>query len=175
METFNTETGNELVSVGEAYLPSSAFYSESLTDIADLPDGATVAIPNDPTNEGRALWLLSTEGIIEIADGATTPADITSNPRNLEFVEIENATLPQAVPDVDTAFVTITFALPAGLTGDDAILLEPSDSPYFNVLATTPDLAEDERVTALYDLLVSEEMAEYQLETWGGLVVPAGQ
>lgn len=175
METFNSETGNELVSVGEAYLPSSAFYSDTLTDIADLPDGATVAIPNDPTNEGRALWLLSTEGIIEIADGATTPADITDNPRNLEFVEIENATLPQAVPDVDAAFVTITFALPAGLTGEDAILLEPSDSPYFNILATTPELEQDERVTALYDLLVSEDMADYQLETWGGLVVPAGQ
>jgi len=76
------------------------------------------------------------------------------------------------VPDVDTAFVTISFALPAGLTADDAILVEDADSPYVNVLATTEELKSDPRVAKLYELLTSAETAEYIDETWGGLVVP---
>lgn len=175
LENFNTSTGGDLVSVGEAYLPSAAFYSNTVTSLDELEDGARVAIPNDPTNEGRALGLLAAEGVIEIADGATTPADITSNPKNLQFVEIENATLPQAVADTDAAFVTISFALPAGLTADQAILIEGTDSNYFNILATRPDLADDPRVAKLFELLLSPEVAQFEQDTWGGLVVPAAQ
>lgn len=172
LATYNDSVGGDLVSVGEAYLPSAAFYSDKVDSIDDLKDGATIAIPNDPTNEGRALGILAGEGLIEIADGATTLADITANPHDFEFVEIENATLPQAVADVDTAFVTISFALPAGLTADQAILIEGDSSPYFNVLATTPDLENDPRVLKLYELLTSDEVAQFELDTWGGLVVP---
>jgi D-methionine transport system substrate-binding protein len=173
LENFNTETGSELVSVGEAYLPTAAFYSESVEDLADLEDGATIAIPNDPTNEGRALKILAGEGLIETTENPTTLDDITSNPSDFQFEEIENASLAQAVPDVDAAFVTISFALPAGLTSDQAILIEGSDSEYFNVLATTPELEDDPRVQALYEILLSDEVAEFEEETWGGLVVPA--
>lgn len=172
LETYNESAGADLVSVGEAYLPSAAFYSNSVESLDDLEDGATVAIPNDPTNEGRALGILAEEGLIEIADGATTLADITDNPRDLEFVEIENATLPQAVNDVDVAFVTISFALPAGLTSEQAILIEGESSAYYNILATTPELEDDPRIVALYELLTSAEVAQYEMDTWGGLVVP---
>ena len=172
LSTYNESVGGDLVSVGEAYLPSAAFYSDKVDSLDELKDGATIAIPNDPTNEGRALGILADEGLIEIADGATTLADITDNPHDFEFVEIENATLPQAVADVDTAFVTISFALPAGLTSDQAILIEGDSSPYFNVLATTPALENDPRVLKLYELLTSDEVAQFELDTWGGLVVP---
>ena len=172
LETFNEATGGDLVSVGEAYLPSAAFYSDKVDSLDELEDGATIAIPNDPTNEGRALQLLADEGLIEVEDGVVDLTGITANPRGFEFTEIENATLPQALPDVDAAFVTISFALPAGLTGDQAILLEGESSPYYNVLATRPELVDDPRIEALYELLTSQETADFENETWGGLVVP---
>lgn len=172
METYNSQAGGDLVSVGEVYLPAAAFYSESLTSIDELSEGATIAIPNDPTNEARALEILAAEGLIEIADGATNLDGITSNPSNFQFSEVENATLPLAIPDNDAVFVTASFALPAGLTQDQAILTEGDDSDYFNILATTPELQDDPRVAALYELLTSEETDAYMLETWGGLIVP---
>jgi len=172
LKTYNESAGGDLVSVGEAYLPSAAFYSNTVDSLDDLKDGAKIAIPNDPTNEGRALGILAEEGLIEIKDGATTLNDITDNPRKFEFLEIENATLPQAVADVDAAFVTISFALPAGLTSDQAILIESESSNYFNVLATTPALKDDPRIVKLYELLTSPEVAQFEQDTWGGLVVP---
>jgi len=172
LATYNEASNDSLVSVGDVYLPSAAFYSDKVDSLDELEDGAKIAIPNDPTNEGRALLILAAEGLIETTDEPTTLADITDNPRDFEFVEIENATLAQSVPDVDTAFVTISFALPAGLTSDDAILIEGSDSPYVNVLATTEELESDPRVAKLLELLTSDETADYINETWGGLVVP---
>lgn len=172
LENFNTNTGADLVSVGEAYLPTAAFYSTKSASLDELADGATIAIPNDPTNEGRALKMLAAEGLIEATDDVVDLTGVTANPRNFQFREIENATLPQALPDVDAAFVTISFALPAGLTAEQAILIEGSDSSYYNVLATRSELAEDPRIVALYDLLTSQDTADYEQETWGGLVVP---
>ena len=172
LETYNESAGDSLVSAGDVYLPSAAIYSDKVDSLDELEDGAKIAIPNDPTNEGRALKILAAEGLIETTEEPTGLADITENPNDYEFVEIENATLAQSVPDVDTAFVTIAFALPAGLTGDDAILIEGSDSPYVNVLATTEELENDPRIEKLLELLTSAETADYIDETWGGLVVP---
>jgi len=173
LNTYNAEAGGNLVSMGEIYLPSAAFYSDTVKSLDDLKDGASIAIPNDPTNEGRALKILAGEGLIETTDEPTSLADITENPHKYDFQEIENATLPQAVHDVDVAFVTISFALPAGLTGDQAILLEGSDSPYFNVLATTPELENDPRIAKLKELLLSAETQQFMNDKWAGLVIPA--
>ncbi|MCU1404990.1 MAG: lipoprotein [Glaciihabitans sp.] len=175
METYNESAGASLVSVGDIYLPTAAFYSDSITSIDDLKDGATIAIPNDPTNEGRALLILAAEGVIEVSDNPTTLQDITANPSDFDFVEIENATLAQSVPDVDAAFVTAAFALPAGLTLDSAILVEGSDSPYSNILATTPELESDPRIVKLHELLVDPATQDYINETWGGLILPTEQ
>jgi D-methionine transport system substrate-binding protein len=175
LKTYNEAAGDSLVSAGDVYLPSAAFYSDKVKSLDDLKDGAKIAIPNDPTNEGRALKILAAEGLIETTDEPTTLGDITENDHDFDFVEIENATLAQSVPDVDTAFVTISFALPAGLTADDAILIEGSDSPYVNVLATTEKLKDDPRVEKLYELLTSDETAEYVNDTWGGLVIPVAK
>lgn len=172
LDTFNKETGGDLVSVGSIYLPSAAFYSDKVASLAELKDGAKIAIPNDPTNEGRALKILAAEGLIETTDAPSTLADVTANPHNFTFVEIENATLPQAVPDVDAAFVTISFALPAGLSADQAILIEGADSPYANVLATTPELEMDPRIVTLKELLLDPATQQFMQDTWGGLVIP---
>ncbi|WP_430591975.1 MetQ/NlpA family ABC transporter substrate-binding protein [Humidisolicoccus flavus] len=172
LETYNEQAGGELVSVGEIYLPAAAFYSDKISDISELEDGADIAIPNDPTNEGRALWMLAEEGLIEIQDGATNLDGITSNPQNFNFTEVENASLALALPDTDIAFVTASFALPAGLTQDDAILLEGTNSDYFNILATTPELENDPRIVKLVELLTDERTKEYINETWSGLIVP---
>lgn len=172
LANFNEQTGGDLVSLGPIYLPSAAFYSNTVDSLKDLKSGAKVAIPNDPTNEGRALKILAAEGLIETTAEPTTLADITSNPNKFEFLEIENATLPQALPDVDVAFVTISFALPAGLTAEQAILIEGEDSPYFNVLATTPALKDDPRITKLFELLLSAQTKQFLNDTWGGLVIP---
>ncbi len=172
LANFNEQTGGDLVSLGPIYLPSAAFYSNTVGSLKELKSGAKIAIPNDPTNEGRALKILAAEGLIETTAEPTTLADITSNPNKFDFVEIENATLPQALPDVDVAFVTIAFALPAGLTSEQAILIEGKDSPYFNVLATSPALKDDPRVTKLVELLLSEKTKQYLNDTWGGLVIP---
>jgi D-methionine transport system substrate-binding protein len=172
LETYNEQAGGSLVSVGEVYLPTAAFYSDKVSSLDELKDGAEIAIPNDPTNEGRALKILAAEGLIEITENPTTLNDITANPNDYEFTEIENATLAQALPDVDAAFVTITFALPAGLAADDAILVENADSPYSNVLATSEELEDDPRIAKLYELLLDPATQDYMNETWGGLVVP---
>lgn len=172
LETYNEQAGGDLVSVGEIYLPAAAFYSESLESVGDLGEGDSVAIPNDPTNEGRALGLLAAEGVIEIEDGATNLDGIIDNPLNLQFTEVENASLALALPDNDAVFVTASFALPAGLTEDQAILIEGTDSTYYNVLATRPDLEDDPRIAALTELLTDQRTKDFILKTWGGLIVP---
>lgn len=172
METFNEAEGEDLVSVGEVYLPPMALYSNDYETLEELPDGASVAIPNDPTNEGRALKLLASHGLIEVTEEPTTVADITDNPRNIDFAEVENASLPQAVNDQDAAIVTAAFAMPAGLTVDQQILSEGTDSEYYNVLATTPEMVDDPRIETLYRLLTSTEM-EAWLEEEYPLIVPA--
>ncbi len=112
--------------------------------------------------------------MIETSENPTSLADITET-NGIEFIEIDNATLAQSVPDVDAAFVTISYALLAGLTADDAILIESGDSVYSNVLATTPELENDPRVEKLLELLLSPETAAYINDTWGGLVIPASE
>ena len=172
MKTYNEANGGDLVSVGEVYLPRMGLYSNDYSSLKELPDGASVAIPNDPTNEGRALKLLAAQDLIKVTKEPITTNDITDNPRNIKFVEIENATLPQAVDDQDAAIVTAAFALPAGLGDDKLILGEESDSEYYNVLATRSELADDPRVKKLYELLTSDEMDQFIKDEYAGVIIP---
>ena len=173
MESTNKEQGWHLVKVTGVHIEPMGAYSKKYKSKEEIPDGATVAIPNDPTNEGRALKLLAAHGLIEVTEEPITIGDILENPRNITFVEIENATLPQAVEDQDAAIVTAAFALPAGLSEDKMILAEESDSEYYNVLATTPELADDPRIVTLYELLTSDEMADFLAEQYQGVIIPA--
>lgn len=173
LETYNKAAGKDLVSVGKVYLPPMALYSNDIATLAELPEGASIAVPNDPTNEGRALLLLASKGLIEVKDNPITLKDITANPKNFKFTEIENASLPQALNDKDAAIVTLAFALPAGLSSDKQLVVEGEDSPFYNVLAVRAEMKDDPRVQKLLSILTSQEMKDYINTEFKGLVIPA--
>jgi len=173
LDTFNQTADSDLVSTGPIYLPIGAFYSNMVENFGQLPDGSSIAVPSDPTNEGRALKILAAASLIATTEEPTSLADITANPHGFSFIEIESENSPRAVLEYDAAFVTLTFALSAGLTPEQAILAEGPDSSYSTVLATTPELEDDPRVEKLKELLLSDTTQQYANSTWPGLVLPA--
>ncbi|MYQ73096.1 metal ABC transporter substrate-binding protein [Streptomyces sp. SID4934] len=178
LDEFNQSKGTELVALDEIYLPPTGVYSEKVKDIADLRKGATVAVPNDVTNEGRALNLLAEEGLIELKKGAgadASPSDIAKNPKNITIKELDPAQLPRSLSDVDAAAINNNFALDAGLSPrEDAILLEEAkDNPYNNVLAVKKGNENDPRVKKLAELLTSSEVKKFIEDTYKGSVIPA--
>ncbi|MGX1636442.1 MetQ/NlpA family ABC transporter substrate-binding protein [Streptomyces albidoflavus] len=178
LDEFNQSKGTELVALDEIYLPPTGVYSEKVKDIADLRKGATVAVPNDVTNEGRALNLLAEEGLIELNKGAgadASPSDIAKNPKNITIKELDPAQLPRSLSDVDAAAINNNFALDAGLSPrEDAILLEEAkDNPYNNVLAVKKGNENDPRVKKLAELLTSPEVKKFIEDTYKGSVIPA--
>ncbi|MFF2022743.1 MetQ/NlpA family ABC transporter substrate-binding protein [Streptomyces sp. NPDC058171] len=180
LDDFNTSKKTDLVPVAEVYLPPMGVYSKEVDDLADLPDGATVAVPNDTTNEGRAFQLLASQGLIELKADAgpdASPADVAENPRKLVFKELDPAQLPRSLDDVDAAVINNNFALDAGLSPKkDAILLETAkDNPYNNVLAVKKGEEDDPRVKKLADLLTSPEVAKFIEDTYQGSVLPVGR
>ena len=128
MDSFNQERGYHLVNAGGIHIEPMALYSKKVKSLADLANGATVAIPNDPTNEGRALLLLQSAGLIKLdpAAGITaTPINIVDNPKNLKFTELEAATMPRILADVDAAVINGNYAIPAGLIASvDGLFVE---------------------------------------------------
>ncbi len=162
---------------GKIEIEPMGIYSKKIRSLNDLKDGAQIAIPNDPTNEGRALILLNAQGIIELQnpnDFTATPLNIQKNPKHLKFIEVDAAMLPRTLDDVDAALINTNYALQAGLTPEkDALALESKDSPYANILAirigdeNRPDLIH------LKESLTSEEMRKFILDTYKGAVLPA--
>ncbi|GGX91395.1 MetQ/NlpA family ABC transporter substrate-binding protein [Streptomyces minutiscleroticus] len=178
LKDFNESKGTDLVAVEPVYLPPLGVYSKKVEDIAELADGATVAVPNDTTNEGRALDLLAAEGVITLKDGAgadASPEDVAENPRNLKFKELEPAQLPRSLDDVDAAVINNNYALDADLSpAQDAIALESAkDNPYSNVLAVKRGDEDDPRVGKLAKLLASDEVRKFIEDKYEGSVLPA--
>jgi len=177
LDEFNKSKGTDLVSVVKAYLPPMGVYSKKIEDIAKLADGATVAVPNETTNEGRALKLLAAKGLITLKEGAGTdasPADVTANPKHLKFKELDPAQLPRSLDDVDVAVINNNYAQDAGLSpAKDAILLESAkDNPYANLLAVKRGNEDDPRVVKLAKLLVSADVKKFIAEKYKGSVLP---
>jgi D-methionine transport system substrate-binding protein len=177
LDEFNQSKGTDLVSVVKAYLPPMGVYSKKVTDIAKLADGATVTVPNETTNEGRALKLLASKGLITLKEGATTtasPADITANPKHLKFKELDPAQLPRSLDDVAVAVINNNYAQDAGLSpAQDAILLESArDNPYANLLAVKKGNEDDARVRKLAKLLTSAEVRKFIENKYKGSVLP---
>jgi D-methionine transport system substrate-binding protein len=177
LDEFNKSKGTNLVPVVKAYLPPMGVYAKKIGDISELADGATVAVPNETTNEGRALKLLAAEGLITLKDGAganASPADITANPRHLKFKELEPAQLPRSLDDVDAAVINNNYAQDAGLSPtEDAILLESAkDNPYANLLAVRKGDEDDPRVEKLAKLLVSADVKKFIEDKYKGSVLP---
>jgi D-methionine transport system substrate-binding protein len=177
LDSFNEEKGYDLVKVVGVHIEPIGAYSEKLEDIADLQDGAKVAIPNDATNGGRALALLESNGLIKLKEGVGingTVHDVVENAKNIEFVEVEAATLPRILPDVDFAVINTNYALEAGLNPTkDALFIEDADSPYVNILAARPDNKDSEAIQKLAAALNSEAVKQFIEETYEGAIVPA--
>ena len=178
MESTNAEKGYHLVSAGGIHIEPFALYSKKYKTLADLPDGASIAIPNDPTNGGRALLLIQSAGLIELKDGGSvlsTPLDIVTNEKKLKFKAIEAASLPRVLADVDTAAINGNYAIPAGLSvTKDSLFVEGSDSPYVNIVAVKQGRQEDAAVKALVNALQSQKIKNYIEEKYpNGEVVAA--
>ena len=176
LEDQNATRGYNLVSVAGVHIEPFGIYSKSIASLEELKDGAKVAIPNDPTNGGRSLLLLAKHGLIELAESAgsdVTIAEIKSNPRNLEFVELEAATLPRVLDEVAIAAINTNYALEAGLNPlQDALILEDSTSPYVNVLVTREDNKDADAIVKLVEALQSPEVEAFINDTYKGAVVP---
>lgn len=160
-DTFNKEKGYHLVSVAGIHVEPLAVYSKKFTKLADLPSGATIALPNDPTNEGRALLLLQAAGLITVKSEAgltATSLDLASNPKNLNFKPVEAALLARILPDVDAAVINGNYAIPAGLAAArDGLYVEGKDSPYVNIITVKAGNETDVRIQALVKAVKSQK------------------
>lgn len=173
LESFNKERGLQLHSLGAVHLEPMALFSSKLKALSDLPDGALVAIPSDPTNGGRALLLLQNLGLVQLADGAgleATELDVVSNPKKLKFKPVEAAQLPRLLPDVDLAVINGNYALESGLKLGDALAREDGQSPYVNILACRAGDENKPDLQTLIRVLQSSEVARYIDGTYKGAV-----
>ncbi|MBO4717255.1 MAG: MetQ/NlpA family ABC transporter substrate-binding protein [Spirochaetales bacterium] len=170
LESFNSERGFHLVNAGGIHIEPLALYSKKYKALADLPNGAKIAIPNDPTNEGRALLLLASAGLITLADSnnlESTPIDITSNAKNLSFVEVEAASLPRVLDDVDAAVINGNYAIPAGLSAaKDGLVVEGANSPYVNVIAVKAGNENNAAIIELVKALQSDKIKNWVAEKY---------
>ena len=176
MESFNEERGYHLTNAGGIHIEPMAVYSRKISSLSELA-GGVVAIPNDPTNEGRALLLLQSAGLITLKSEAgitATPIDIEDNPTDLKFREIEAASLPRVLADVDAAVINGNYAIPAGLIASvDGLFVEGAESPYVNVVVVKEGNEGDPRIQALVAALRSEKMREFIAERYpNGELVP---
>ena len=180
LDSFNEENGTHLVSVGAVHYEPFGIYPGKSDDLANIADGATIAVPNDTTNEARALQLLAAQGLITVRDGAGLTAtinDITDNPHNLQIKEIEAAQLPRTVQDVDFAVINGNYAMEAGFSvGTDALAIEDASSEaaqtYANVLVVKEGNENNPAIQALYAALTSDTIKDFINNTYDGAVVP---
>lgn len=177
LDDFNKKNDTHLVSVAAVHLEPLGLYSKKLKDLGDIKSGQTIAVPNDTTNEGRALQLLAENGLITLKAGVGTSAklsDITDK-KGLEFKELEAATVPRALNDVDAAVINGNYAIEAKLKpADDALALEKADgNPYANIIAVKKGNEKDPRVEKLVKLLHSDEVKKFIEDSYRGAVIPA--
>ncbi|MFF2064815.1 MetQ/NlpA family ABC transporter substrate-binding protein [Streptomyces sp. NPDC058200] len=177
LDDFNKKKGTHIVPVVNVELEPLGLYSSKAKDLKDIRSGQSIAIPNDTTNEGRALKLLADNGLITLKDGAGTDANLSDikDAKGLTFKELEAATLPRALNDVDAAVINGNYAIEANLKpAQDALALEKADgNPYANFLAVKKGNESDPRVLKLAKLLNSPEVKEYIEDTYDGSIVPA--
>ncbi len=178
LNEFNVEHGTHLVSAADVHYEPFGLYAGKTASLDALADGAQIAVPNDGTNEARALLLLEQEGLIKLKEGvglSATKIDIAENPHNYDIVELEARLLPTTLSDVDMAVINGNYAIDAGLKVSDAIAVEAADGAaaeaYVNVLAVKEGSEDDEAIQALANALRSDEVKTYIDETYAGAVV----
>ncbi|MFJ5831135.1 MetQ/NlpA family ABC transporter substrate-binding protein [Streptomyces sp. NPDC093089] len=177
LDDFNKKNNTHIVPVVNVHLEPLGLYSKNLTSVKDIKAGQTIAVPNDTTNGGRALQLLAENGLITIKPGVGTNAKISdiTDKKGLEFKELEAATVPRALNEVDAAVINGNYAIEAKLQpAKDALVLEKADgNPYANFLAVKEGNEKDARVQKLAELLNSPEVKKYIEDTYKGSVIPA--
>lgn len=179
MNNFNDEFGTALVSAAEIHYEPFGLYAGKVASLDELEDGAQIAVPNDGTNEARALLLLEQEGLITLKEGvglSATKDDIAENPHNFDIVETRADLLTTILEDVDMAVINGNYAIDAGLKVSEAVAVEAADgeaaAAYVNVLAVHEGDEESEKILALVEALMSEEVKAFIEETYEGAVVP---
>lgn len=178
LNSFNADNGTHLTYTAEIHLEPMGAFSKKYKTVDEVEEGAVVAVPDDPSNEARALRVLAAAGLIEVNDGELiTTADITSNPKNLEFKELEAATLPRVLEDVDIAVINGNYALEAGLdVNNDAFYAEDKNVESLkeirNVLAVKEGNENSQKIKDLTEALTSDEVREFIEEKYKGAVVP---
>ena len=179
MNGFNVEHGTHLVNAGGIHYEPFGLYAGKCAALADLPDGAQIAVPNDGTNEARALLLLEQEGLITLKEGvglSATKSDIAENPHNYDIVELEARLLPTTLQDVEMAVINGNYAIDAGLKVSDAVAVEAADGTaaeaYVNVIAVKEGNENSAKIQALVKALKTEEVKSFIEETYEGAVVP---
>lgn len=178
LNSFNADNGTNLTYTAEIHLEPMGAFSKKYKTVDEVEEGAVVAVPDDPSNEARALRVLAAAGLIEVNDGELiTTADITSNPKNLEFKELEAATLPRVLEDVDIAVINGNYALEAGLdVNNDAFYAEDKNVESLkerrNVLAVKEGNENSQKIKDLTEALTSDEVREFIEEKYKGAVVP---
>ena len=178
MNEFNAEHGTHLVSAAGIHYEPFGLYAGKTASLAELADGAQIAVPNDGTNEARALLLLEQEGLIKLKEGvglSATKSDVAENPHNYDIVELEARLLPTTLKDVDVAVINGNYAIDAGLKVSDAIAVEAAGGAaaeaYVNVLAVKEGKESSEGIQALVKALQSDEVRAFIEETYDGAVV----
>lgn len=163
-------------SLAKIEIEPMGIYSKKIQSLSQLPENATIAIPNDPTNEARALRLLEENKVIQLntkSDIQITVLNIVKNPKNIKFVEVDAAMLPRSLEDVDAAAINTNYALQAGLSPEaDALALEGPNSPYVNIITIRTGDENQPEIEALKEAMTSEKMRKFILDTYQGAVVP---
>ena len=178
LNSFNEENGTHLVSVATVHYEPFGIYAGKTSSLADLQDGATIAVPNDTTNEARALLLLAANGLITLKEGAgltATVKDITDNPHNYQLKEVEAALVSTLLDEVDIGVINGNYALEAGLKVSEALAAEKSDSEaaqtYGNVLVVKEGNENLDKIKALAEVIMSDEIVKFIEDTYDGAVV----
>lgn len=181
LEDYNKENGTDLANAGGIHFEPLGLYSGKTATVADLADGAEIAVPSDPTNEARALLLLQAEGLITLKEGVgleATPNDIANNPKNLKIIEAEAASLPRTLEDVDMAVINGNYAISANLDPTTAVASEEVDSEaaekYVNVIAVRAGEEASDKSKALVNALKNTKVKTFIDETYNGSVVFVG-
>lgn len=176
LETFSADHRLDLAVLTKVHIEPMGLYSQRVESLDDLRNGAVIAIPNDVTNGGRALMLLQDAGLITLRSGVgleATPLDVASNPKRLQFRELEAAMLPRSLSDVDAAVINTNFALEAGLDPlADSLVIEGEESPYANVVAVRSADVDREALQKLAEAITRPEVREFIVNKYGGAVVP---
>ncbi|WP_331372270.1 MetQ/NlpA family ABC transporter substrate-binding protein [Sinorhizobium chiapasense] len=171
------DRGYDIVSVGLTITTPMGVYSNKVKSLDELQDGATIAIPNDPTNGGRALLVLASKGLIKVNPDAglkATPADVTENPKNIQFAELDAAQLPRSLADVDAAVINTNYALEADLhPKEDAIAIESEKSPYANVIAVRAADKDAPWVKTLVESYHDDSVKAFIVDTFKGALIPS--